>query len=169
MTKTPDVISREMLGKLAVTAPGFSFELGTPERKMLDAVAESISEAYVDQYLVGSLLDIEAKSGIELEQFVGIFGFGRLQGRKATGVVRIEMTNANTQDIAINIGTQFFTRQGLPGTANPLYFAATQAGVVPAGTFVADVPVECTAASARSATCRRTRSSTWARSSAPPR
>ena len=144
MTKTPDVISREMLGKLAVTAPGFSCELGTPERKMLDAVAESISEAYVDQYLVGSLLDIEAKSGIELEQWVGIFGFGRLQGRKATGVVRIEMTNANTQDISVNIGTQFFTRQGLPGVASPLFFASTQAAVIPAGTFVADIPVECT-------------------------
>ena len=133
-----------MLGKLAITAPGFSCELGTPERKMLDAVAESISEAYIDQYLVGSLLDIEAKSGIELEQWVGIFGFGRLQGRKATGVVRVEMTTANTQDIAVNIGTQFFTRQGLPGTANPLFFASTQAAVIPAGTFVADIPVECT-------------------------
>ena len=74
---------------LAKTAPGFSLELGTPERKIVDAVAEAISEAYIDQYLVGSLMDIESKAGLELEQWVGIFGFGRLQGRKATGTVRV--------------------------------------------------------------------------------
>ena len=144
MSKTPDVVSQEMRAKLAITAPGFSFELGTPERKILDAVAESISEAYVDQYLVGSLLDIDTKSGLELEQFVGIFGFGRLQGRQATGVVRIELSAANAQDLPVPVGTQFFTSQGLPGTASQLYFASTQAAVVPAGTFVADIPVQCT-------------------------
>lgn len=67
--RTPDVVSQEILAKLAITAPGFSLELGTPERKIVDAVAESISEASVDQYLTGSLLDIESKTGLELEQF----------------------------------------------------------------------------------------------------
>jgi uncharacterized phage protein gp47/JayE len=143
-SKTPDVISDDILTKLKVTAPGFSFELGTPERKIVDAVAEAISEGYVDQYLVGSLLDIESKAGLELEQWVGIFGFGRLQGRKATGVVRVELAVANIQDIPIALGTQFYTRQGLPGTANPLYFATTQAVVIPAGNYVVDIPVECT-------------------------
>ena len=51
-----------MRSKLAITAPGFSLELGTPERKMLDAVAEAVSECYIDQYLVGSLLDVAATS-----------------------------------------------------------------------------------------------------------
>lgn len=132
------------MAKLAITAPGFSLELGTPERKIVDAVAESISEAYIDQYLVGSLLDIESKAGLELEQFVGIFGFGRLQGRKATGVVRVELSTANEQDTPISIGTQFYTRQGLPGSNNPLFFSSTQAVVIPAGSYVTDIPVECT-------------------------
>lgn len=69
ISKTPDIVAKEILAKLAVTAPGFSLELGTPERKIVDAVAEAISEAYIDQYLVGSLLDIESKAGLELEQF----------------------------------------------------------------------------------------------------
>lgn len=142
--KTPDTISAEMRGKLAITAPGFSFELGTPERKIIDAVAEGISEAYVDQYLLGSLMDIEAKAGLELEQWVGIFGFGRLQGKPSTGVVRVELTTANVQDLPINIGQQFYTRNSLPGTSNPLYFTATQASVIPAGTYVVDIPVQCT-------------------------
>lgn len=142
ISKTPDVVAKEILAKLAITAPGFSLELGTPERKIVDAVAESISEAYIDQYLIGSLLDIESKAGLELEQWVGTFGFGRLQGRKATGTVRVELKTANPQDISLPIGSQFYTRQTLPSTGSPLYFSSTQAVVVPAGSYVVDVPVE---------------------------
>lgn len=145
MAKTPDVIAQDMLTKLKITAPGLSFELGTPERKLLDAAAEAISEAYVDQYLVGSLLDIESKSGLELEQWTAIFGYGRLQGRKAAGVVRVEVTTASQDDLTIPEGTLFYTRQGLPGSGGKLYFTSTQAAVVPAGSFVVDVLVECTA------------------------
>jgi uncharacterized phage protein gp47/JayE len=144
VSKTPDEISADMLAKLKITAPGFSFELGTPERKIIDAVAEAISESYVDQYLLGSMLDIESKSGLELEQLVGIFGFGRLQGRASVGIARVDLSTANTQDIPIPVGTQFYTRQGLPGTADPLYFSSAQAVVIPAGSLVVDVPIQCT-------------------------
>lgn len=144
MSKTPDVVAKEILAKLKVTAPGFSLELGTPERKIVDAVAEAISESYVDQYLVGSLMDIESKAGLELEQWVGIFGFGRLQGRKATGTVRVELKNSNPADITIQSGSPFYTRQALPSSGNPMFFQATQAIIIPAGSYVADVPVECT-------------------------
>lgn len=143
MAKTPDQVVADMLAKLRVTIPGLSFELGTPERKIIDAVGESISEAYVDQYLVGSLLDIESRAGLELEQFVGIFGFGRLQGRQATGVARVELTTANAQDIPVPQGTQFYTRQGLPGSGEQLYFSSTQPVVIPSGSYVADVPIQC--------------------------
>lgn len=143
-SKTPDVIADEIIAKLKITCPGLSFELGTPERKIIDAVAEAIAEGYVDQYLVGSLLDIESKAGLELEQWVATFGFGRLQGRRATGTVRVELATASIQDISIPVGTQFYTRQGLPGTAVPLYFSSTQAIVIPTGNLVSDIPVECT-------------------------
>lgn len=144
MAKTPDQVSADILAKLAITIPGLSFELGTPERKIIDGCAESVSEAYVDQYLLGSLLDIDTKTGLELEQFVGIFGFGRLQGRQAAGVVRVELTTANVQDIPIPLGTQFYTRSNLPGTITPIYFSSTQAVVIPTGSFVADVPIRAT-------------------------
>jgi uncharacterized phage protein gp47/JayE len=144
VAKTPDVVAKEILAKLALTAPGFSLELGTPERKIVDAVAEAISEAHIDQYLVGSLLDIESKAGLELEQFCGIFGFGRLQGRRSAGTIRVELNSANAQDIGIPLGSQFYTRQSLPSSGNPLYFSSTQAVTIPAGSYIVDVPAECT-------------------------
>ena len=144
MAKTPDAVAAEILAKLAKTAPGFSLEIGTPERKIVDAVAESISEAYIDQYLVGSLMDIESKAGLELEQWCGIFGFGRMQGRRAAGTVRIELKNSNSQDVTIQKNSPFYTRNSLPSSGNQTYFRAIQAVIIPAGSYVADVPVECT-------------------------
>ena len=145
MAKTPDVVAKEIIDTLKTTTNnGLSLELGTPERKIVDAVAEAISEAYIDQYLVGSLLDVQSKAGLELEQFVGIFGFGRLQGQRSSGFVRVELNNANTQDITIPKGSQFYTRQSLPGSGNQLYFSSTQTVIIPAGSYVADAPVECT-------------------------
>jgi len=148
VAKTPDVVAKEILAKLAKTAPGFSLEVGTPERKIVDAVSEAISEAYIDQYLVGSLMDIESKAGLELEQWCGIFGFGRMQGRRATGTVRIELKNSNSQDVTVQNNSPFYTRNSLPSSGNQTYFKATQAVIIPAGSYVADVPVECTAVGA---------------------
>jgi len=141
--KTPDDISADIRAKLKTTAPGLAMALGTPERKIVDAVSEAISEAYIDQYLIGSLLDIDTKSGLELEQFVGIFGYGRLQGRRATGVVRVELTNAAVQDITVTKNSQFFTRNSLPGSPGSMFFVATESAVIPAGSYTCDVPVEC--------------------------
>lgn len=147
MAKTPDVVAKEIIKTLQTTTNNaLSLELGTPERKIVDAVAEAISEAYIDQYLVGSLLDVQSKTGLELEQFVGIFGFGRHQGQRSSGLVRIELNNANPQDITIPKGSQFYTRQSLPGTGVKLYFSSTQTVVIPSGSYVTDAPVECTVA-----------------------
>lgn len=144
MSATPDQIAQSIIASLNVSIPGLSCELGTPERKIIDAVSQAISTAYVNNYLTGSLLDIETKSGLELDQFVGIFGFGRLQGQPAEGVVTVELTTANNQDYEIQANTQFYTKNGLNGSNIPLYFAATQSVILSAGTFTAEVPVRCT-------------------------
>lgn len=147
MANTPDEISARIRAKIKVTAPQLSCELGTPERKIIDATAEAISEASINQYLVGGLLDIDTKVGLELEQFVSIFGYGRLQGKAAEGVVRITLTTAAPQDYPIPLGSQFYTKSGVTGTAlagdQPLYFVSTQAVVLTAGSFSVDVPVRC--------------------------
>ena len=143
MSVTPDQIAQGILATLDATC-GLSCELGTPERKIIDAVSQAISAAYISNYLTGSLLDIETKSGLELDQFVGIFGFGRLQGKASRGVVTIELTTPLNQNYPLKTGTQFYTKNGLTASSNPLYFGSTQEVVLTAGTYSVDVPVQCT-------------------------
>ena len=144
MSRSPEEISAGIRATLATTEPALSLERGTPERKIVDACSEAIAEGYVDMYLIGSLLDIDNKIGLELEQFVGVFGFGRLQGRKATGVVRMTTTTALTTDQLLPLGSQFYTKNGLSTTGGErLYFASTQAVVLTAGSLTVDIPVQC--------------------------
>ena len=144
MPGTPDQISQQILAQLALTMPTLSCAIGTPERKIIDACAEQIAAASIDTYLMGSLLDVDTKAGMELEQFVGIFGYGRLQGTYAQGTVRVTLTVASTQDYTIQQGTTFYTTAGLAGAAVQLYYAANQSVVLPAGDYSVDVPVTCT-------------------------
>jgi uncharacterized phage protein gp47/JayE len=141
---TPDQFSTQVLATLSTTIPGLSCALGTPERKLIDAFAEAMAGASVSQYLVGSALDINTMSGLQLEQFVGIFGFGRLQGIAASGTVQVTMSVASTSDTPFALGTQFYTLPGLAGAATTLYYATQQAAVITAGNLTCSVPVQCT-------------------------
>ena len=144
MSATPDQVATSILSTLAATANGLSCQPGTPERHIIDACAEAISAAYVNQYLNGGMLDINSKAGLELEQFVGIFGFGRMQGKAAVGVITVTLTTPGIVDQTIAIGSQFYTTPGVAGVSSTLYFAATQAVVIPAQSFTVTVPVQCT-------------------------
>lgn len=144
MSATPAQVSQSILATLAQTAPQLSCATGTPERHLIDACATQISAAYVSQYLTGGMMDINTMSGLQLDQFVGIFGFGRLQGTAASGVVTMTMSNTSSSAIPIPIGSQFYTTPGLAGLTTTLYYSSTQAVVLNAGTATVSIPVQCT-------------------------
>lgn len=144
MSSTPDQIAQSILATLSTTCPGLSCELGTPERKIIDAVSQAISAAYISNYLTGSLLDIETKTGLELDQYIATFGFGRLQGKPAEGVVTIELVTPLNQDYTIQAGTQFYTKGSASSSSTSLYFAATQQIILTSGSYSVDIPVKCT-------------------------
>lgn len=141
---TPDQVTSAILATLATTAPQLSCAVGTPERQIVEACAAQIAAAYVGQYLTGGMMDINTKSGLELDQFVGIFGFGRLQGTPASGTVQITMTSVGTTATSIPQNSQFSTTPGLAGLSTTLYYASTQAVTIPAGSSNTSVPVQCT-------------------------
>jgi uncharacterized phage protein gp47/JayE len=132
------------LATLAQTAPQLSCATGTPERHLIDACATQISAAYVSQYLTGGMMDINTMSGLQLDQFVGIFGFGRLQGTAATGTITLTMSNTSATNISIPSGSQFYTTPGLAGVTTTLYYSSTQAVVLTAGSATVSIPVQCT-------------------------
>lgn len=144
MSQTPDTISASILATLATTAPQLSCAIGTPERSIVDACSAQISAAYISQYLTGGMMDINTLTGLQLDQWVGTFGFGRLQGSAADGVLTVTMTNVSSSSTIIPLGSQFYTTPGLAGTTATLYFASTQAVTLPAGSFTCTIPVQCT-------------------------
>jgi hypothetical protein len=52
----------QMLAQLRVLDPSVSAELGTPERKILDTVAQQIADSSVDLAALSSAFDLDSKS-----------------------------------------------------------------------------------------------------------
>jgi uncharacterized phage protein gp47/JayE len=96
----------QMLAQLRVLDPSVSAELGTPERKILDTVAQQIADSSVDLAALSSAFDLDSKFGANLDRFLSIFGFERQRATAATGFVTFSRTSASTQDIRIPYGTQ---------------------------------------------------------------
>lgn len=130
-----DQITGKMRSTLRLTDPDLDTSIGTPVRKILDAVAEAIAEASTDAYLVGYQYDIDSKSGKELDDFVKLFGFSRLPARRATGLVTFERSVAATQPITLPVNTQLIT-DSLP----QVIIATVTPGVFSIGTTTVTVP-----------------------------
>lgn len=128
--------TERMRRALAISEPELDTSIGTVTRKILDSVAESLSEASIDRYLLSYTYDIETKSGADLDDFVRLFGFTRFPAKRATGELRFERTDT-ASEIIIPIGTQVGT------DSNPAVIVAT---VVPAvmgiGDSVITVPAQ---------------------------
>jgi hypothetical protein len=129
-------IAAQMVAALAVSDPEVDTAIGTTVRKILDAVAEPISEAYVDRYLIEHLFDIGAKQGADLDDFVATYSMGRFPARRATGVAVLSRPTAADQDYPVPAGTQLST-----ATAPQVVFATTAPAVLPRGGTSIEVPI----------------------------
>lgn len=141
MARTPAQISTDIRAKLAITAPNVLFEIGSPERKIIDAVAESISENGVDAIIATSFWSLDTKVGSDLDEFVAFFGFGRLQGKASQGVLTWSLSSAATQDIVLVAGTQAYVPGGAD-TGNLFFITTTEARIITGQTSV-DVAARC--------------------------
>lgn len=137
--RTPAQITQDIIAKLAITIPDMSTEIGTVQRKMIEAFSEAISESDVDGVLIPQL-DIDSKSGTDLEDFVGIFGFGRLQGTRSSGTIRIDLGAPATQPILVPIGTQFAQYSDSLST---LTFGTTVTMTIAVDQQTIDIPAQC--------------------------
>ena len=142
-TLTAADFSTQMVAQLRVLDPSISAEVGTPERKIIDTVAESLAQNQVDLTGLSGALDIASKYGSNLDQFTALFGFARQTAQAATGYVVFSCVNAAVQQISIPVGTVIQTTQVNANGQFPQYYT-TAGGLIPAGaTASAAVPVTC--------------------------
>lgn len=135
-------ITQNIIEQAKILDPNISLEIGTPERKIVEAVAEAISAASIDIEVLSNQLYLDAITGARLDSFMSIFGFARRLGARSTGVVTISRASQGTYDTVVPKGTQFSTRPSptVPG----LVFVATETVTLRANETRASVRVECT-------------------------
>jgi phage-related baseplate assembly protein len=105
---TTSDIASQIVQALRVTDPDLDTSTGTTTRKIIDAVSESISEAYIDQHLLGYQYDIDSKIEADLDDFVQLFGMARILAKRASGtLVFTRATTATNNDvISIPVNTE---------------------------------------------------------------
>jgi uncharacterized phage protein gp47/JayE len=109
-----DEIVSQMRQTLAITEPDLDTTVGSVTRKILDVVAEAISEAYIDQHLLTYQYDIDSKTDADLDAFVQLFGLARIPAARATGTVTFARTGDTSKLISIPVHIQVSTSDSPP-------------------------------------------------------
>lgn len=127
MAKTAADYSQSIRAQLKVLDPDISADPLTPERKIIDTVAETLADASIDSFVLNYQFDINTKVGSDLDKFVSLFGFGRQAGRRSTGFITFGRNTTSTVDTFIAAGTQVLK----PATSvSPVVVFLTTASVV---------------------------------------
>jgi hypothetical protein len=139
MTTTGDIAAK-MVTALNAAEPDLDVSVGTPARKILDTVAESIAEAYADSHLIQYQYDIDSKIGGDLDDFCALFGITRIPAQRSQGVVTFTRPNDNfaaTTAMVIPPNTQVVAQ------TNPIIYVQTIiSAVMNPGQLTVDVPVQ---------------------------
>lgn len=138
-------LSLNMIRQLRLLDPSVSAEVGTPERKIIDTVAQELANAQIDLNQLNSAFDIESKFGSDLDNFLSILGFARQTGSFATGFVTFSRTVASDFVVPIPLGTQVSAAsvETAGGGAVSLRFATTGFGELAPEALSVTLPVRC--------------------------
>lgn len=129
-------ISTQICQALQVTQPDLDTSIGTPTRKMIDAISAAIAGAYIDQYFLDYQYDITSLTGTALDDFVNIFGFTRFAATRATGVATFSRPTPATAPITIMAGTSIGDNSS---PAN--IFTTVTTATMPIGSVSVDIPI----------------------------
>lgn len=138
---TQGEVVTQIRNHLLVTEPDLDTSTGSVTRKIIDAVAESISEAYVDQHLLTYSYDIDSKTEGDLDAFVQLFGLSRIPARRATGTVTFSRSGAADTIVSIPVNFQM-TNAGDP----PVVIQTITPAVMNVGELSVNVPVQAVSA-----------------------
>src|SRR4051812_25579314 len=141
---TQQQLALQMIAQLRVLDPSISAEIGTPERKIIDTVAQSLAENQIDLGLLEGAFDLDSKFGTDLDKFLSIFGFGRQLGTQATGFITFSRPTTSNYDIPIPSGTQVVAPAISLGTGatQDITFATTESVTLRAGDLQIVAPIQ---------------------------
>lgn len=106
---TQEEISKRIRDQLYLLDPEVSAEVGTPERKIIDVVAQSLADIQFQNFIQDYQFDIDTKFGQDLDDFVQLFGFARQTAKRATGFITFQRNQAAADPTLIPAGTQVST------------------------------------------------------------
>lgn len=138
MATTRADIASQMKSALAASMPELDTSVGTPAAKILDAVASSISDAYLENQLLTYTYDIDSKTDADLDAFCQLFGIARLPAKRSTGTVTFTRGSENT-DAIVFIPINF---QITSATDTGIIFQTVTGATMNVGTLSVSVPVQ---------------------------
>lgn len=131
-----DIVS-QMRDALLVSDPELDTSIGTPARKILDAVAASLADAYVENHLLSYAYDIDSKTDADLDSFCQLFGIARIAARRAVGTVTFSRTGDLTPTVFIPVGTEIAS-----SSDNAIVVTTVVGGTLMPGASSVTVPVQ---------------------------
>lgn len=138
MATTQADIASQMRAALAATMPELDTSVGTPAAKILDAVAGSIADAYVDNQLLTYTYDIDSKTDADLDAFCQLFGIARLPAKRASGTITFTRGAENT-DAIVFIPINF---QITSSTDTGIIFQTVTGATMDVGVTSVTVPIQ---------------------------
>lgn len=133
-------IAQNIIANLRFNEPSMSLAIGTPERMIIEAIAQAIAENQIDINVLNGGLDIEAKVGQDLDNVLGLFGFGRQTGTKASGFLTLGSNTPLAAPLRIPAGTQFLAKGANSGA--DVAFVSSRSVIMEAGSSKAIIPIE---------------------------
>ncbi|MFD7835585.1 baseplate J/gp47 family protein [Streptomyces sp. NPDC059761] len=137
-----DIVT-QMRDALQVSDPELDTSIGTTVRKMLDAFAASLADAYLEQHLLSYAYDIDSKIDADLDSFTQLFGIARIPARRASGAVTFSRTGDLTPTIFIPVGTEISS-----ASDSALVVQTVTGGTIMPGSTSVTIPVQAVSAGA---------------------
>lgn len=143
MSTANQIIAR-MQQQLQLSDPSWDVTVGTPEYKILEAVASEIATASNNSVLQSYSFDINTKSGSALDAYVALFGMYRLTGYRATGTATFQTQGAASANYDIPMGTQVYVPPQSSNSIGAVYFQSLAPAIILQGESTVEIPIEAT-------------------------
>jgi hypothetical protein len=137
---TQEEFSKKIRDQLYLLDPEISAKVGTPERKIIDAVSQALAETQFQGFIQDYQFDIETKFGQDLDDFIQMFGFARQTAKRAIGTITFKRNQSNGVAVLIPAGTQVSTVANV--FSSSVTFITSVEATISENSLYATVPIE---------------------------